>query len=513
MTNSAGLRKDALAALSGVLLALSFPKFGHPAVAFVALAPLLLALPGSNGWVAFRLGYVTGAVGSLGLLYWTALVVLQYGNLPLVASVLIMTLLCLAVALFPSLFSWLVGQWLRRFGIAALLLAPFAWVATEILRAHTLLRFSWCLLGYSQAESPALIQVAAYTAVYGVSFLLALVSAAIAHAALERRRWRGSLPLLAALGLAGGAWLHGWSQLQAPLPAGRTLRVALVQASIRQDEKWDPGKLERNFGLQLELTRQAARAGARLVVWPESAVAWGFDDEPVVADALRGLVRDNGIALVFGNDDREPQPSGRDRVYVGAKLLDPSGGLALRYHKVRLVPFGEYVPLQPLLTLGGRVAARVVQQAADFTPGSGPQVGGALSTQLGVFICYEAIFPDFVRGFAQQGAELLVNVTNDAWYGTTSAPYQHFAMAVFRAVENGRPLVRAANTGISAFVDARGRVLARTVLFERTVLARELEIATLDTFYSRHGDVFAWGCFAAAAAISGLAFRPGRPAA
>jgi apolipoprotein N-acyltransferase len=288
------------------------------------------------------------------------------------------------------------------------------------------------------------------------------------------------------------------------------LRVGLVQASIRQDEKWDVQRLVDNFESHVALTRRAAAQGARLVVWPESAVPWGLDETPQIAERMSALARETGAYLVFGNDDREPQPSGRERVYVGAKMIDPAGRLVLRYHKVRLVPFGEYVPLQPLLTLGGRVAARLVRGVSDFTPGSEASVGDAHGRRVGVSICYEAIFPDYVRRFAAGGAVLLLNVTNDAWYGTTSAPYQHFAMAVFRAVENGRYLARAANTGISAFVDPRGRVLEKSALFERTVLVRDVPEAALQTFYSRHGDVFAWSCLAVAAALGAGALRGSR---
>jgi apolipoprotein N-acyltransferase len=449
-------------------------------------------------------------VSALGLLYWTALVVMQFGGLALPVSVLIMTLLCLAVALFPSLFAWLVAGWVARFGTFALLLAPFAWVATEILRAHTLLRFSWCLLGYSQADSPSLIQLASVAAVYGVSFVIVLVSSALALLLHETRPSRRAAALLAALLVPAAVFWHGRSVLAQPLPAGPPLRVGLVQASILQDQKWDAARLYENFQQHVELTRRAAAQGARLIVWPESSVPWHYDTAPEIRRLMGALAAETGAHLAFGNDDREPQASGRDRVFVGAKLIDPEGRLTLRYHKVRLVPFGEYVPLQPLLTLGGRFAAKLVRQVSDFTPGSEATVGEAAGRRLGVFICYEAIFPDFVRRFTDNGATLLVNVTNDGWYGTTSAPHQHFAMTVFRAVENGRYVVRAANTGISGVIDPRGRVLARTALFEKTVLVRDVPDAALSTFYARNGDVFAWSCLAAAAALALGSVRRGR---
>jgi apolipoprotein N-acyltransferase len=496
------LRREALAALSGALLVLSFPKFGHWAVAWVALLPLLLALPGAGAGRALRLGYLTGAVSGVGLLYWTALVVTQYGGLALPVSVAIMVLLCLAVALFPALFAWLVGAWLEALGPRALLLAPVAWVATEILRSHTLLRFAWCLLGYSQAENTPMIQIAAYTAVYGVSFVVCASSACAAAAACER------VPRVRVAILAGGVALLGAVAGQGVWAASRPLRTdggivaGLVQASIGQDEKWRPGLLEDNVSRHERLTRQAAQAGARLVVWPESAVPFLFDEDPGIAAELRGLTRELGVDLLFGNDDHLRGRDGEPHAYVGAKLLRPDGRLALRYHKMRLVPFGEYVPLQPLLTLGGRFGAKLVREVSDFTPGDTPSVAELDGHRLSAFICYEAIFPDLVRRFAASGAELLVNLTNDAWYGTTSAPYQHLAMATFRAIETGKYLLRDANTGISAVVDPRGRVLSRTRLFEPALLVSRVPFVSGSTFYVRHGDVFAWGCLAAAAGIT-----------
>jgi apolipoprotein N-acyltransferase len=501
-----GAARGALAALSGVLLFLSFPKFGHGLVAFVALAPLLLALPGTRGRRAFGLGWLCGAVSGCGLLYWTAQVVVQFGGLSWPVALVCLLLLSAAYGLFHGLFAWTTAAWCARFGLPGLLLAPVAWVATEVLRAYTFFRFPWCLLGYSQFEHLAVVQIASLTAVYGVSFVLVACSAALAYARLERE---GRAPRRAIAGL--GALLIlvlGFGALRlasSAEPAGTPLRVGLVQASIAQDEKWDPAFAFDNIEAHVELTRAAAAQGARLVVWPESAVPFRYDDTPVVRRALDDLARALRVHLLFGNDDAEGD-FGSQRFYVGAKLLGPDGALRLRYHKMRLVPFGEYVPLQPLLTLGGRHAARLVQQVADFTPGAEPVVGAAEGGTLGALICYEAIFPDLARRFTARGAGLLVNVTNDGWYGRSSAPYQHFAMAAFRAVENGVYVARAANTGISGVVDPHGRVLARTELFERRALVQDVVLGAPAsggrTFYARHGDVFAFACLALAAGLT-----------
>jgi apolipoprotein N-acyltransferase len=431
--------------------------------------------------------------------------VTQYGGLSRPVGLMIMVLLGLAFSVFPALFGACVALWSKALGGRALLLAPLAWVATEILRSHTFFEFPWCLLGYSQHAHLPFVQIASVTAVYGVSFLVALAGALLAYAAVETRAplRRGALvawPVLL-LGLWGGG---SWAMSRPVAESGR-IRVGLVQGGILQEDKWVPENAWQNIGRHLLLTDQAAARGARLVVWPESSVPFRFDENAVLADALRTTVRRRAIYLLFGNDDRDPA-----HFYVGAKLLTPEGEVAYRYHKIQLVPFGEYVPLQPLLTLGGRVAAKVVEQVADFTPGREAAVAQADGHRLGGFICYESIFPHLVRRFTVEGAELLVNMTNDAWYGRTSAPYQHLAMTVFRAVENRRYLVRAANTGITAVVDPRGRIVEKTALFDQTVLVRDVGLVSSRTFYSRYGDVFAWGALAATLGITVAALRAGR---
>jgi len=503
-------RAWALAALSGVLLFLSFPKFGHGAVAFVALAPLLVALNEAGLRRGFWLGYLTGVVSSVGLLYWTCLVVVQYGGLSLPLGVAAMLLLCLAFALFHGLFGALVGHWSARRGPAALLFAPVAWVGCELLRAHTLCRFAWCLLGYTQADHESLIQVASVTAVYGVSFLVCLVSAAAAYVAVEKRTAARVRAASAVAAIVAAAWGFGRWRLSAPVHESGRIRVGLVQADILQEDKWDEAQALENVQRHVALTREATARGARLVVWPESAVPSYFDLDPFVAEPLRELARDSSIHLLFGNDDTDdgPPSSPSRRIWVGAKMLSPAGEVAFRYHKMRLVPFGEYTPFESVLSLGGRFTARVVQAVGTFTAGTEHSVGAVDGHRLSALICYEAIFPDLVREFTSRGSELLVNITNDAWYGRTSAAYQHFAMARFRAVENGRYLVRAANTGISAVVDPRGRVLESTPLFVPALVVRDVPFVAETTFYSRRGDVFAWACLGAAAALTaGVARR------
>jgi len=501
------LWREGLAAVSGLLLFFSFPKFGHDAVAWIALVPLLVALPGTSGWRSFRLGYVTGAVSALGLLYWVSLVIVQYGGIPLPVGIAIMLALCLAFAIFPSIFAWVVARLVASFGGMGLLGAPFVWVGTELLRAHTALQFPWCQLGYTQYRTLPVIQIASITAVYGISFLLVASSALLAFIVVERRRAARRAALVGLVALVGGAWGFGTWAMSRPLPETGRIRVALVQAAIRQEDKWTPGRAMDNLERHLELTAEAADRGARLVVWPESSVPFFWGQAPGIAERLRATTRLQEVYLFFGNDDREDDPTGESRYYVGAKMLTPQGEVEARYRKMQLVPFGEYVPLQPVFTLGGRVAAKAVRQVADFSPGTEAVVADVDGHLVGGYICYEAIFPALVRRFAASGAELLINVTNDAWYGTTSAPHQHLAMSALRAVENRRYMVRAANTGITTVVDPWGRILEPTQLFERTVVVRDVPLIAETSFYTRHGDLFAQACLAAALALFAATLR------
>jgi apolipoprotein N-acyltransferase len=469
--------------------------------------PLLLALAGTSGKRALRLGYLTGVSSAIGLLYWTSLVVIQFGGLSLPVGIGVMLLLCLAFALFHALFGWAAARAFAILGPPGLLLAPFLWVATEVLRAYTFFRFPWCLLGYSQYRYLPVIQIASVTGVYGVSFLIVLTAAVIAFFVHERRPRARLLVAEGFLFLLAAVFTTGLLGLRRSLPESGRVRAGLVQASILQDEKWEPSKELAHFESHVELTMMAAKEGARLIVWPESAVTFPYDYEPAIASRLQDLARRTGAALVFGNDDGETGGDGQTRIWVGAKMLTPRGELAYRYHKNRLVPFGEYVPMKPLLTLGGRFTAQLVRRVGEFEPGTEANVGAFEGHLLGTSVCYEAIFPDFVRLFSVNGAEMLLNITNDGWYGRTSAPHQHFSMAVFRAVENRKWLLRAANTGISAFVDPHGRVVARTQLFERRTLVEEAAFVPGRSLYARYGDVFAGGCFAVSVLALGWTAR------
>jgi len=494
-----------LALLSGFLLAVSFPRFGHPALSWIALTPLLLTLVRRGSRVsprrAFGLGFATGVVYFAGTVYWTSATVRTFGGLSVPVSVLVTALLVAYLALFPALFSLIVGWLAGAFGVRALVLAPAVWVTSEMGRTYFWSGFPWLLLGYSQTTVLPVAQVASLVGVFGLSGLVASVATSLAYAAMTRNRraWMiagGSIALVILLAVWGN-WRIRAGQLT---HAGRPLKIALVQGNVPQAEKWDPAHAEEILERYLALTRDAARRDARLVIWPESATPFFYEEDDVNGERIRQLVRDTRIGLLFGSDqiERGTPP----KYYNTAFMLKPDGSTVAVYRKMQLVPFGEYVPLKWLLFFVGPL----VEGVADFSPGATmvglPIDGGTISTA----ICYEIVYPGLVRQAIKNGSQLLTTITNDAWYGYSSAPYQHFLQASLRAVEQGRYLARAANTGISGIVDPYGHVLAQSALFETTVLTGDVRLISDLTLYARIGDLFAYICIALTAAA--LLWRP-----
>jgi apolipoprotein N-acyltransferase len=466
----------------------------------VALAPLLAGL--ARGPVVctrrgFLMGLLTGAVYFGGTLYWTPEVLTTFGGVNVPLSIVAGTALVAYLALYPALFAALLARALAAHGRRALWAAPALWVATELLRRYVLSGFPWVLLGYSQAEVTPVVQLASLAGIYGLSALVVLVAVGLAFAAVGRGRERVLAPAAAGFVLAAAVlWGHarvadGWL-----VSAGEPVRVAAIQGNVLQEEKWEPERADAILQTYVSLTREAARDGARLVIWPESSTPFYFDFHPAGNAAIRGLARETGVFLLFGSDQYDPGPPARS--FNAAFLVGPSGATHGVYKKMRLVPFGEFIPLKRLLFF----VSPLVESMAGFSPGEDPTVLPMGARRLSTAICYEVVYPDLVGAFTARGSELLTTVTNDAWYGRSSAPHQHFWQAAVRAVEQGRFLVRAANTGISGIVDPYGRVVARSGIFERTVVAGDVRFMTARTVYGRTGDTFAWACALGAALVA-----------
>lgn len=465
-------------------------------MALVAAVPLLVALsgwrgrPGVYAGQPFRrgmaLGATTGLVYFLGTIYWTSAVVSTYGGLAGPVGALCALALALYMSFYTALSSGLIGASVARLGARGLAVAPVAWVAGEFARGHVLGGFPWVPLGSAVVTLVPIAQLASVLGVYGVSGFLMTLMALIAVALTSAGRLRLASSAAAVVLLTGVAvWGSARVADGRLLREGTPVRLGLVQPNIPQEDKWNRamvGEIGRRF---TALTHKAVAAGAQAVFWPESSTPYLFNEDPVQAEGVRALVRETGVPLVFGSDEIER--GSPDKFYNSAFVLDPSGAVAAVYRKMRLVPFGEYVPLRALLFF----VSPLVEAVSDFAPGTEVTMLPIGEHMVSTAICYEVVYPHLIREAVLNGSELLTTITNDAWYGRSSAPYQHFELASMRAIEQGRYLARAANTGISGLVDPYGRPVVATRVFEEAVVTVEARFLQSRTLYARIGDAVA----------------------
>jgi len=483
-----------LSALSGVLLFLSFPKFGHWAIAWVCLVPLLYSLRERDMTGAFLLGLVAGLVYNVGLLYWVSGVVVQYGHLPLYLGIFVMLLLTLYLSLYVSLFAAGVTYFCRR-QMPLAVTAPLLWVLLEYGKANLLTGFPWGNLAYSQYLNLPMIQVCDLTGTYGISFLLVLISAVLCDLITRKENQVVILTeLVVGSLLLSAAYSYGVYRLADTAARIRNTPakpVSVVQGNIDQSIKWDPRFQEEAIRIYTDLSGKAALSSPDLIVWPETATPFFFQQIDEKHGEVVAVARNTKAFLIFGSISYR-RIENRTHFQNSAYLLSPQGEVLGKYDKVHLVPYGEYVPLRRFFPFVEKLAVGI----GDFLPGEGFEPLSLDGERAGILICYEAIFPEISRAYREKGASFLVNLTNDAWFGKSSAPYQHLAITTFRAVENRLFIIRAANTGISAFIAPTGEILSRTRLFETTVLEGILHVMEGRTFYSRFGDLFVYLCMA-----------------
>lgn len=498
-----------IAITGGLLLAISFPRVNFAGGAWIAPALLVFAAQNRKGWGAYRAGFIAGLTFWLVSLYWLLEIPYRWHSIPLgpaagwlALSTFVANFLALWVWMMSGPPSQITGCWAGR--LLWSLVGAASWVALEMIRARILGGFPWNFLGVSQFKMVYLIQIASVTGVYGISFLVVWTSLSFYSAVRmifskpdSRFAWQAEvfLPLLVVAGLF--AW--GEVKLNQPNPMMATLRVALIQPSIPQDLIWDEDANSNRFEQLLELSGTALTNKVDLLVWPESAVP-ELDDATYAA--ITNFVCAYHVWLIFNGDDVVPRPNATNEydndVFNAAFLVGPDGNFAKVYHKQKLVMFGEYVPLASWLPF----VKWFTPITGGFTPGHFAARFELPDLQIAAspLICFEDLFPQIGRKAANSGADFLINLTNDGWFGQSAEQWQHETGAIFRAVENGVPLVRCCNNGITCWIDAGGR--QREMFWDKNGAAYGKGIMVFNlpvgrhepTFYARHGDWFGWGC-------------------
>ncbi|MBV5317463.1 MAG: apolipoprotein N-acyltransferase [Desulfobulbaceae bacterium] len=508
------------------MLTLAMPgHVGWWPLLFVALAPLLLAVRSATPGRSARMGFVYGLLYHLALLYWILIVLGRYGGLPLWLSLPALFLLAAYMACFSALFCWLLslvaGRNRQREQPVAWLVwaAPVLWVGLEYLRGFFLSGFPWMDLGYGLFGQPRLMQVADLGGHHLLTFCLVLCNSLVAglidrQRRVVRRDFRRDRPLLVLAGVllvaVLGYSLVRYQAVAGQLPSAPQARVAVVQGNIDQAIKWSPATKEATVAKYLQLTGTVLQEPKPdLVVWPETALPF-YPQRDVLVDRIVDFTTTSNSWLLTGaplfNSIHQAGGSEQVQFFNGALLIGPSGKIGGKHAKQHLVPFGEYVPLRRYLPF----LEPLVVSIGDFTAGTSVEPLELGSMRLGMLICYESIFPDIARGAVVRGANLLVNLTNDAWYGRSSAPDQSLAMAVLRAVETKRTLIRAANTGISGFVDPLGRVTSQTEIFTEAALVSSVAMLDQATVFSRYGYRFGTACLLLIPLLLLFRFRHGR---
>jgi apolipoprotein N-acyltransferase len=519
-------RRYLLAALAGAMLGMAYPTMGLAALAWLAPGMMLAIALGHGGWNGFRIGYVGGLSFHLVSLYWLLLIPVRFA--PVIGWLVLSAYLALYQGVWVFLCwklypyrldasgpttpwqQFLTNRWAKQ--LQWTLTCAALWVAAEMVQARFLTGFPWNLLGVSQFRMTPLIQIASFTGVYGVSFLMIWFSVALVSASAvmvfrpaRPRDWMAEImpPIFVVVILLG----YGLRQVAYAPASPASLKVALVQPSIPQEVIWDTAKSEKRFQQLIQLTRRALTNQPDLLVWPEAAVPNLFRYDTNIHVVVTNLVRAHDVWLVLGADDvvwTNGKNGQSDYKYYNCSfLINPQGGLERIYRKRKLVVFGEYVPFAnwfPFLR-------DFTSVHGDFTPGDLPVpfLLKNLKVKLSVLICFEDIFPNFTRQYVDADTDFLLNLTNNGWFGESAAQWQHAANAVFRAVENGLPLVRCANNGLTCWVDAQGRIHDEYFPLTKDIYGAGFKIVRVPitagkrrspTVYRVYGDWFGWGCVA-----------------
>ena len=482
-----GRRSLLLCFSSGLLLALSFPPLRTGFLAYVGLVPLLFLLDHDHRTSAvLKYGCLTGFFFSLGSLYWIAWDT-EPGLFVIVpATVAVALILSLYSMLFAFCFAFL--RW--RVGQCALLAVPFLWTAIEYLRSLGALAFPWTSLAYTQTYYLPFIQFASFTSAYGVSFWVIALNVALYLWIKKGLRRRYSALILMVLGaLFFFPYVHG-QKVMSERTTNSVLRAALIQGNVDPRVKWDERYRGHNVDVYVRMTERGVDERVELVIWPETALPVHVAHEKEYRRTVQNLADSLDVPILTGAPHYTFHQKEGYLFHNSAFLFTPGDERLREYSKIHLVPFSERMPFKRIFPFLDRFNFG----QADFSPGTEYTLFEIGEGRFAVLICFESIFPELVREFVRRGADFLVVITNDAWFGKTSSPYQHARIAIFRAIENRIGLARCANTGVSMFVDPFGRVTKETELFTRTAVCGEVSFADGETFYTRHGNVFSQAC-------------------
>lgn len=501
------IRNLALSTLSAILLSLSFPGYDMEVLAWIGLLPFFFLIKGGSTKNAFLWSWSSGTLFFFITINWVIKTMNNYGGIPLWMSLLILLLLSLYLGLYFGVFGLLTRYVITRTALPLPCVAPFLWVSLEYVRAYLLTGFPWASLGYSQYKFLNLIQIADITSVLGVSFMVVAVNAALfeVFSFLNPRflnpplppfskggrdsRWYKIISVFAVTFLFLLSLAYGYYRLNRSYDnTERGLSVAVLQGNIPQDLKWDRAFQRRTIDIYKRLTAESHQHQARLVIWPETAAPFFFQTPSTYRQELFDLAKEQNVFLLFGSPSYTVGADATPKLFNSAYLISPNRESLSRYDKRHLVPFGEYIPLSKILFF----IEKMVVGIGDFVPGKDYTLFQIPQAKFGVVICFEVIFPDLVRHFVLNGAEFMATITNDAWFGRSAAPYQHFAMVVFRAIENRVYFARAANTGISGFISPKGETLEASPVFVEDALLRTISPSTTRTIYTAYGDIFAY---------------------
>ncbi len=476
---------------SALLLYLASPGPGLAFLAWIALVPLFIFCVKTSPLKAGLWGLVAGTLYHLFLVYWVTISMETYGGLQPLISWPALLLLALYMALYFAVFCYLISKTKDRINL--LWLSPLLWVSLDYIRGLLLTGFPWMDFGYSQYNYPALIQTADLTGHHGITFILVLTNAILAQFCIARQWFRhNKIQVGAAMALLAISFSYSGArfyQVKEDMQTSPALKVAVIQANIDQALKWQKGQKKISLESHLQLTRAARKDNdAALVIWPETALAFYPSHDPLMGHVEKETVHSAPFHLLTGAPYVLRQKTGY-AYYNSAMLLKPHGKTEI-YFKQHLVPFGEYIPMRTILP----IPKPIVESMGDFSAGTSSSPLDMGVAKIGALICIEAIYPDLARRETFQGATLLANITNDAWFGASSAPVQHLAMAIFRTIENKRSMARAANTGISALILPTGEVLQKTGLFQQGYLSASLPLLSTTTFFTRVGFLFPLLC-------------------